>query len=464
LAELIDTHAHTNFDAFDDDRAEVYARAREAGVSTILEVGVGLKGSRAAVERAAAEEMVFAAVGLHPTDLATFEADWPPFEELVRQNDVTAVGECGLDYHWMTAPKEVQEDAFRRQIRLARQMALPFIVHCREAEDDLVPILRSEGYARGVVHCFGGTRAQAEAILALGLRITFCGNVTYKKADGLREAARAVPLDRLMLETDAPFLPPQARRGKRNEPAFVRLTAEFLAELHGVPFEELARRTTRNARRFFDLKPGAPGAITYRIGNNLYVNLTRLCTAHCYFCPREGPDMEAWGHDLALGRDPSTREVLQAVGDPAPYDEIVYCGLGEPMIRLETLLESARALKARGARIRINPNGHGNLIHGRDVTPSLAGNVDAVSVSLNYHSAELYEKHCPSTFGAGAWDGILDFARRAREHIPDVAFTAVAGAEDVDIGRCREVAAACGVRLRDRPLDDLKEDRNPGPA
>jgi TatD DNase family protein len=464
LAELIDTHAHTNFDAFDADRADVYARAREAGVRAVIEVGVGLKGSCAAVERAAVEEMVYAAVGLHPTDLATFLEDWPPFEELVRTHDVTAVGECGLDYHWMTAPKEVQADAFRRQIRLARRMALPFIVHCRKAEDDLIRILRSEEYSRGVVHCFGGTRAQAEEILALGLRITFCGNVTYKKADTLREAARAVPLDLLMLETDAPFLPPQARRGQRNEPGFVRLTAEFLAELHGVPFEELARRTTRNARRFFDLKPAAPGAITYRIGANLYVNLTRLCTAHCYFCPREGPDMAAWGHDLALGRDPSAREVLQAVGDPAPYEEIVYCGLGEPMIRLDTLLESARALKARGARIRINTNGHGNLIHGRDITPSLAGVVDAVSVSLNYHSAELYAKHCPSTFGVETWNGILDFARRAKEHVSDVAFTVVAGATDDDVERCREVAAECGVRLRDRPLDDLKEDRNPGPA
>lgn len=464
MPELIDTHAHLNFDAFDADRADVYARAREAGVRAILEVGVGLAGSRAAVERAAAEEMVYAAVGLHPTDLATFEEDWPPFEDLVRTRDVTAVGECGLDYHWMTAPKELQADAFRRQIRLARRMALPFIVHCRKAEDDLVGILEDEGYARGVVHCFGGTRTQAEEILALGLRITFCGNVTYKSADSLREAARAVPLDRLMLETDAPFLPPQARRGKRNEPAFVRLTAEFLAELHGVPFEELARQTTRNARRFFDLKPKAPGAITYRIGNNLYVNLTRLCTAHCYFCPREGPDMEAWGHDLALGRDPDTREVLQAVGDPAPFDEIVYCGLGEPMIRLVNLLESARALKARGARIRINTNGHGNLIHGKDVTPLLRGVVDAVSISLNYHSAALYAKHCPSTFGADTWDGILDFARRAKAHVDDVVFTVVAGAEDVDVERCRQVATECGVRLRDRPLDDLKEDRNPGPS
>jgi len=250
LPELIDTHAHTNFEAFDDDRGEVYARAREAGIVAIVEVGVGLEGSRRAVARAAEEPLIHAATGLHPTGLETFTEDWPAFEELAR-GGVTAIGECGLDYHWMTAPKALQEEAFRRQVRLAHDLALPFIVHCREAEEDLIPILRDEGYARGVVHCFGGTRAQAEEILGLGLHITFCGNVTYKKAENLREAARAVPLDRLMLETDAPFLPPQAKRGQRNEPAFVRFTAELLAELKGVDLDALARKTTANARRFF---------------------------------------------------------------------------------------------------------------------------------------------------------------------------------------------------------------------
>jgi TatD DNase family protein len=148
--------------------------------------------------------------------------------------------------------------------------------------------------------------------------------------------------------------------------------------------------------------------------------------------------------------------VLQAVGDPKPYAEIVYCGLGEPMIRLDTLLETARALKAGGARIRINTNGHGNLIHGTDVTPRLLGLVDALSISLNYHDASLYERHCPSTFGKRAFEGILDFARAAKAHVPQVTFTVVEGAEDVDVERCRAVAAECGVSFRSRPLDDLK--------
>jgi TatD DNase family protein len=457
--ELIDTHAHTNFDAFDGDRGEVYARAKASGIAAIVEVGVGLEGARGALRRAASEDLVYAAGGLHPTGLDTFERDWPELERLIRSEDFAAVGECGLDYHWMKATKERQEEAFRRQVNLARQMALPYIVHCREAEADVLRIVRDEGYPRGVVHCFGGSRAEAEEFLALGLLVTFCGNVTYRNAEKLRDAARSVPLDRLMLETDSPFLPPQARRGQRNEPAFVAETATFLAGLHGVPVEELARVTTRNARRFFDLKPKRPGTITYRIGDALYVNLTRLCTAHCYFCPREGPDRVAWGHDLALSRDPLPREVLRAVGDPSGFREIVYCGLGEPMIRLETLLETARALKSRGARIRVNTNGHGNLIHGTDITPRLAGVVDALSISLNYHDAALYQKHCPSTFGPAAFEGILDFARRARAHVPSVTFTVVAGAKDVDVERCRAIAAATGVGFRARPLDDLREDR-----
>ncbi len=462
MAEFIDTHAHTGFEAFDEDRAQVYQRARAAGCVAIVEVGVGLSGSRRALELAAAEEMVHPAAGLHPTDLERFDEEWPHFEELVRTKDVTAVGECGLDYHWMKAPKDIQADAFRRQINLARQMALPYIIHCRDAEDDLITILRDEAYPRGVVHCFGGTRAQAETILDLGLRISFCGNVTYKNADGLREAAAAVPPDRLFLETDSPFLPPQEKRGKRNEPAYAVHTGALLAELHGLSFDDLAKTTTANARRFFDIKPdGTPGAIAYRIGDTCYVNLTRLCTAHCYFCPREGSDRVAWGHDLALARDPTTNEVLEAVGDPGLYKEVVFCGLGEPMIRLQTLLEVARALKKRGARLRVNTNGHGNLIHGRDVTPELAGLIDAVSISLNAQDAATYDRDCPSTFGEGAFEGILDFAERVRDHVAAVTMTAVDGADGVDVEACRAIADRCGVAFRARPLDDLKEDKRP---
>ncbi len=255
MPEYIDTHAHTNFDAFDADRGEVYARARAAGVGAIIEVGVGLAGSKAALRLAQAEPMVRASAGLHPTGLGRWEEEWEEFEALVRGGEVVAVGECGLDYHWMKSEKGVQRRAFERQIALAREAGLPFIVHCRDAEEEVTAVVRGAGYGRGVVHCFGGSAAQAEALLALGLHLSFCGNVTFPRNRALAEAAAVVPLDRLLLETDSPFLAPVPMRGRRNEPAFVAHTAAFLAGLHGVTVERIAEATTHNAHHFFALAP-----------------------------------------------------------------------------------------------------------------------------------------------------------------------------------------------------------------
>lgn len=253
MPEYIDSHAHLNFDAFDNDRAAVYQRAREAGITAIIEVGVGLDGSRKALARATEEEMVFGAAGLHPTELDRFDEQWDEFEELVRTGAPVAVGECGLDYYWMKATKEKQAESFRRQLELARDVGLPFIVHCREADDDMIAILREVGYSRGVTHCFGGTCAHAEQVLELGLHISFCGNVTFRKNTQAQAAAKAVPLDRLLLETDSPFLSPEGKRGKRNEPSHVVFTARFLAELMDMELDTLVETTTANARRLFDL-------------------------------------------------------------------------------------------------------------------------------------------------------------------------------------------------------------------
>ncbi len=260
--EYIDSHAHTNFDVFDDDREDVYARAAAAGLIAIIEVGVGLEGSKRALERARNTDIVYAAMGLHPTDLDDFDSQWPEFEALVRaevqDRGMVAVGECGLDYYWMKAPKEKQERAFRLQLELARDVDLPFIVHCREAEDDLIEVLKSgcqsnEILPNGVVHCFGGTADHARAIVDLGLHVSFCGNVTYKKNEGFREAAKVVPADRLLLETDSPFLAPGKKRGKRNEPAFVLETAAALASLRDVPLIDLVNDATANTKRLFRL-------------------------------------------------------------------------------------------------------------------------------------------------------------------------------------------------------------------
>lgn len=262
-----DSHAHIDGEEFDADREEVIARARAAGVATILNVGTGDPHGgnlERAVELAGRYENVFAAVGVHPHDARLFdEAAAERVRKIVRGSKrVVAWGEIGLDYHYDNSPREVQREVFRRQLRMAREEDLPVIIHSREADEDTVGILEDEwrGSARaGVLHCFGGGSWMAERALALGFYISFAGTVTFKKAEPLREIALRVPLERLLVETDCPFLAPVPLRGRRNEPAFVVETARFLATLRGEGVEEFARATSSNFARLFDLH-GAPGA------------------------------------------------------------------------------------------------------------------------------------------------------------------------------------------------------------
>jgi TatD DNase family protein len=259
---LIDSHCHIDGEAFDADRDEVVRRAREAGVVAMLNIGTGNPHDgeiEKAVRVAERYDGVFASVGVHPHDAKLYD---DRAEEtligLARSSaKVIAWGEIGLDYYYDHSPREVQREVFIRQIRTARGLGLPIIIHSRDADDETVEILASEcgGAAgfRGIMHCFGGTAAMAEELIKLGFLISFAGNVTFKKADNLRDAARVVPLDKLLIETDCPFLTPVPYRGKRNEPAFVAQTALFLAEFYGVEAEELASRTSDNFAAFFKL-------------------------------------------------------------------------------------------------------------------------------------------------------------------------------------------------------------------
>ena len=263
-ALLVDSHCHIDGEAFDADRDEVVQRAHEAGVVAMLNVGTGDPNSddlRKAVAVAEKYENVFASVGVHPHDAKLYDDRAEEhLVELTRSNKVIAWGEIGLDYYYDHSPRDVQRDVFRRQIKKAKELGLPIIVHSRDADDETVEILSEEYGANqgarrpGIMHCFGGTAAMAERVLPLGFMISFAGNVTFKKAENLREAAKVVPLDRLLVETDCPFLTPVPFRGKRNEPAFVEHTAKFLAELRGMEFDTLAKQTTDNFLSFFGLQ------------------------------------------------------------------------------------------------------------------------------------------------------------------------------------------------------------------
>lgn len=259
---FVDSHAHIDGEEYDADRAEVLERAREAGVRAILNVGTGDPRSDAfarAVRVAEENEGVYAALGVHPHDAKLFDDDAEAhLRKLVKESRrVVAWGEIGLDYHYDHSPRDVQREVFRRQLRIAVDLKLPVIIHSREADEDTVNILREETAAQarpGIMHCFGGSLEMAERVLELGFMVSFAGNVTFKKAEPLREAARVIPLDRILAETDCPFLTPVPFRGRRNEPARVREVAACLAELHGVEAAEMGRITAENFSRFFGLE------------------------------------------------------------------------------------------------------------------------------------------------------------------------------------------------------------------
>lgn len=254
---LIDTHCHLDEEAFDVDRPEVVARAGAAGIAAMVTIGTTAATSVRAVEIAAQYPAVFAVVGIQPNYAAQASpGDWEQIEELAQAGKVVGIGETGLDRYWDHAPLDVQVDYFRRHLALSRKLDLPFVVHCREAEAEVLAELRraaAAGPLCGVMHSFAGGVETARECLSLGMSISFAGMVTFKKSQALREVVREIPLERLLVETDAPYLAPQPMRGKRNEPAFVKATAECLAELLAIPIEELARHTSENACRLFRL-------------------------------------------------------------------------------------------------------------------------------------------------------------------------------------------------------------------
>ncbi|MGH7335201.1 MAG: TatD family hydrolase [Candidatus Rokuibacteriota bacterium] len=253
---LFDTHAHLHFAEYAEDREAVLARARAAGVTGLVTVGTDVTTSQSAIALAAREPGVWASVGIHPHDAAAVDDDvFAQIEHLAACPRVVAVGEIGLDFFRNLSPPDVQDVVFRRQLDLAHRVGKPVLVHCRDAHPETVAILAEArvGELGGIMHCFSGDVVVARRCLDLGLLISLAGPVTYRNARTLPEVARFVPGDRLVVETDCPFLSPEGHRGRRNEPAYLTLTAARVAELRGEPLEHLAARMTDNARALFRL-------------------------------------------------------------------------------------------------------------------------------------------------------------------------------------------------------------------
>src|ERR1700719_1586365 len=257
--QIVDSHAHLEFPQFDDDRDAMLERTRAAGVETLLAIGSGTGPDRlnAAIPFAEQHDWIYATVGIHPhgAKLAT-EEHFERLDELAKHPRVIAWGEMGLDYYYDHSPRDVQQQVFQRQLGQARTAKLPIVIHCRDAWADCLEMIerdwRSSGLG-GILHCFTGTMDDAKRGLDMGFMVSFAGNVTYPKMQHLRDVARELPLDRLLTETDSPFLPPQGRRGKRNEPAFVVEVAQALASVRDLGNDEIAATTAANFRRFFRL-------------------------------------------------------------------------------------------------------------------------------------------------------------------------------------------------------------------
>ncbi|MFF2501671.1 TatD family hydrolase [Peribacillus sp. NPDC058075] len=253
---LFDTHVHLNAEQFNEDLEDVIERAKEAGVDNMVVVGFDRPTIIRAMELIEAYDFMYAAVGWHPVDAIDMtEEDLQWIEELSNHPKVVAIGEMGLDYHWDKSPKDVQMEVFRKQIRLAKKVGLPIIIHNREATADIVNILKEEEASRvgGIMHCFSGSAETALECINMNFYISLGGPVTFKNAKKPKEVAAAVPLDRLLIETDCPYLAPHPYRGKRNEPSYVKLVAEQIAEIKQLTIEEVSQSTTENAKKLFGI-------------------------------------------------------------------------------------------------------------------------------------------------------------------------------------------------------------------
>ena len=253
IAMLIDSHAHIQLNAFAADRESVLENAREDGVHSILTIGIDVETSRGAIRLAEQYEQIYATVGVHPHDAKEFNHETMDiFRVLAAHPKVIALGEMGLDYYRDFSPRSIQKMVFEQQLNLAEELDLPIVIHNREAYYDIIPILQARhGRVRGVMHCFSGGVETMRQSLELGFYIGIGGPVTYRKSHELQDVAREVPANRLLVETDCPWLAPQFRRGKRNEPAYVRAIAEKIAELRGVTLEDIGEITTRNFENLF---------------------------------------------------------------------------------------------------------------------------------------------------------------------------------------------------------------------
>ncbi len=450
---MIDSHVHLNLRDYRNDREEVIARAVESGVTGMLNIGFDPASSRETAQLASRYDYIYGAVGVHPHDASKYtSAVQDEIEKLLGEPKILAIGEIGLDYYRDLSPRGKQREVFKLQLDMARKKNKPAIIHCRDAFDDVIEILQESGPHKGIFHAFSGDSEMARKVLSLGFKLGIGGVITFKNSR-LGGVVSGLPPEAVVLETDCPYLTPHPYRGKRNEPANLVLIAKAVAEAQNADLEDVFRTTNRSFAESMNIEPAGGPAVVYKIRNSLYINMTNRCTNRCVFCSRE-EDPVVRGYNLGLEKEPGARDIIKAAGDVSGFDEVVFCGYGEPVVRLPELLEIARSLKNAGAAVRLNTNGLGNLFWKRNIIPELSGLIDVISISLNTSDSNQYEEICRPVFGEASYEALIDFVRKSVQAGMKTICTAVQYPA-VDIEACRKLAESLGAAFRARKYNVL---------
>ncbi|MGD8307123.1 MAG: YchF/TatD family DNA exonuclease [Ignavibacteria bacterium] len=449
---FIDTHSHLFYPNFSDDLDQVIDNAKEALVDYIIVPATDIKSAKEVLQLTEKYDIIYGAVGIHPHDTKDWDSSLiNEIKAIAAHDKIVAIGEIGLDYYYDYSPKEKQIEAFKAQLNLALDLNLPAIIHNRDSDEDMMEIIGSycgKGL-KAQFHCFNGSIEDAKELMTMGYMLSFTGNITFKKADELREILKITRIDQLLLETDSPFLSPEPIRGKRNEPANVKYIAEKIAEVHNLTLEEVGQITSYNVFRMFGIGQGRKTSFTYKIGNALYVNVTNRCNSNCSFCRRKtDPVLKGYNLGMDKSEEPDADVFIREIGDPKDYDEIVFCGYGEPTIRWEVVKEISKYVKENGGRTRINTNGHGNYINKRNIAPEFSGIIDEVSVSINSFNPKQYAELMG--LESRMFNEMIDFTKRVKNYVEKVVMTIVS-IDEVDVEKTRRtVEDKIGVEFRIR--------------
>jgi TatD DNase family protein len=415
---LFDTHCHLCSDALFDCVEDVIERASRSGVSQIMVPGIDAESSCRAAALASCHEGVWAAAGVHPNSLGeSTDCDFSTVKRLLLEPGVIAVGETGLDFYREDVPAPVQRDWLHRHIDLAADLGYPLILHSRSAEEDLLDELPSCMDSPVILHCYTGIADTACRAGDRGFYVGFAGPLTYRANEHLRESVRHLPGDRILVETDSPYLSPEPFRGRRNEPERILLIAEAIASARGILVADALDMLWENSLNAFQLggEKGKRTDLLYRLGNSLYANISGECNCDCIFCLRFR-QTGIGGYHLEHVEEPSVERLVRSFEmlEPGWFDEIVFCGFGEPTTRPGLLVQLAGISRCKGYSTRLDTNGLALELMPVERARELLVMFDFVSVSLNESSAEAYARICRTCY-SDPWSSHLRFIRLAVE-------------------------------------------------